>query len=143
MIGRPSSGASNGGGLMSLALDTSVVVRLLVGEPADQHDRARGRLERARAEAEPVYVTDLVVVETYYAIRHHYGVPDGEARSRLAQFLASGVVEPDPAGLGEAVAAGPPPGLADRLIHHRHGERGSTTVTFDRGQAALAGAELL
>lgn len=128
---------------MSLALDTSVVVRLLVGEPGAQYRAARERLERAHAEAETVVVTDLVTVEAYYALRHHYQVPDDEARGRLKQLLESGVVAPRPDGLGPLVARSAPPGLADRVIHHRHEDLGAVTVTFDRAQAKLEGAELL
>ncbi|MEX0891796.1 MAG: PIN domain-containing protein [Gemmatimonadota bacterium] len=128
---------------MSLGLDTSVVVRLLVGEPASQYRSARERLQRAHAEAEPVLVTDLVVVESYFALRHHYGVPEEEARTRLAQLLSSGVVDPSPPDLGRVLALAAPPGLADHLIHHRHAHLDATTVTFDRVQAGLEATELL
>jgi predicted nucleic acid-binding protein len=128
---------------MSLGLDTSVVVRLLVGEPEAQFRSARERLQRAHAEAELVLVTDLVVVESYFALRHHYCVPDEEARTRLAQLLSSGVVDSAPAGVAGALALAAPPGLVDHLIHHRHAHLDATTLTFDRSQSDLEGAELL
>lgn len=128
---------------MSLGLDTSVVVRLLVGQPEAQFRSARERLQRAHAEAEPVLVTDLVVVESYFALRHHYGVPDEEARARLAHMLSSGVVDSSPPDLGRVLALAAPPGLADHLILHRHTHLDATTLTFDRAQAGLDAAELL
>jgi predicted nucleic acid-binding protein len=128
---------------VSLTLDTSVVVRLLVGAPEPQYRAARERLQRAHAEAETVIVTDLVTVEAYFALRHHYEVPDEEARTRLRQLLESGVVVSRPRGLGPLLDQQDPPGLADRVIHHRHEDLGAETVTFDRAQAALEGAELL
>lgn len=128
---------------MSLGLDTSVVVRLLVGEPEAQYRAARERLQRAHAEAETVLVTDLVVVEAYFALRHHYDVPDAEVRAKLKQLLESGVVVARPRGMAALLDLGSPPGLADRLIHHRHAELGTSTLTFDRAQAGIEGAELV
>lgn len=128
---------------MALALDTSVVVRLLVGEPDAQFRAARERLQRAHAEAEDVLVTDLVVTESYFALRHHYEVPDPEVRARLKQLLESGVVLSRPAGMAEVVGESGAPGLADRMIHHRHRALDAGTLTFDRDQAKLEGVELL
>jgi predicted nucleic acid-binding protein len=53
---------------VSIGLDTSVVLRLLTGEPAAEARLARGRIERAHAAAEPVIVTDLVLAEAYFAL---------------------------------------------------------------------------
>lgn len=128
---------------MSLGLDTSVVVRLLVGEPEPQYRAARERLQRAHAEAETVVVTDLAVVESYFALRHHYDVPDQEVRAKLRQFLESGVVESRPRGMAELLELGTRPGLADRLIHHRHAEMSALTLTFDQAQATIPGTELV
>lgn len=128
---------------MRLGLDTSVVVRLLIGEPEAQYRAARERLQRAHAEARDILVTDLVVTEAYFALRHHYGVPDPDARDRLGQLLASGLVRSEPAGMAGPVGAGAVAGLADRLIHHRYQGLGAGTLTFDRAQAGLEGVELL
>lgn len=128
---------------MSLGLDTSVVVRLLVGEPAAQAEAARERLQRAHAEREDVVVTDLVVLEAYYALRHHYEVPEPETRRRLADMLASGVVVSLPRDMATVLRNPPPPGPADRLIHHRHADLGASTLTFDRRQAELEGVDVV
>lgn len=128
---------------MALALDTSVVVRLLVAEPEAQFRAARERLQRAHAEAEDVLVTDLVVTEAYFALRHHYEVPDPEVRARLRQLLESGVVLSSPAGLAEVVGETSGLGLADRMIHHRHRSLDAGTLTFDRDQSKLDSVELL
>lgn len=91
---------------MAIGLDTSVVLRLLIGEPRLQVEIARRRIERALAVAEKVVVTDLVIAETFHALRHHYGVPETVALSRLQEFLSSDVVHLDPAGAGEALGQG-------------------------------------
>ena len=129
---------------MPIALDTSVVVRLLIGVPVDQFAAARHRLSDAHALGESVLVSDLVVMEAYHALRHHYHVQENEARASLAAFLSSGLVESDPAGIAEILTdSRRAPGLADRLILRRSLVRGATLLTMDRRQARLEGAELL
>ena len=73
---------------MAIGLDTSVVLRLLIGEPRAQADVARRRIERALVAGEKVVVTDLVVAEVFHALRHHYDVPQTMARSRLQSSSA-------------------------------------------------------
>lgn len=124
-----------------IGLDTSVLVRLIVGEPANQCASARELLESALERSEPVLISDLVVGETYYALQHHYGIPKREACALLRQLLESGAVVANPAGMAAVVGlAGNGTGLVDRLIHLRYQDHGATTVTFDAQQGRLTGA---
>lgn len=84
-------------------------------------------------------VCDLVVIEAYHALHHHYGVPQPEARALLRRFLVSGVVHPEPANMVPALTA-TGAGLADHVIHARHRGLGAITLTFDRRQGELEGA---
>ena len=122
---------------MTLGLDTSVVVRLLVGLPAAQARAARQRIERAVDEGEIVLVSDIVIAESYFALQHHYDVPKAEARQLLLRFVDSGVVELEPPGARHALAAQAGPGLVDRFVHGRYRARGAVTVTFDARLARL------
>jgi predicted nucleic acid-binding protein len=126
-----------------LGLDTSVVVRLIVGLPESQATRAKQRLEEALDRAETVVVTDLAVGEAYYALHYHYGVPKPEARDLLLRFVSSGVVRLSPESSLEALAPSGGAGLMDRLIHARHRAEGAVTLTFERRQSRLEGAEAL
>ena len=54
---------------MAIGLDTSVVLRLLIGEPRAQAEVARRRIERALVAGEKVVVTDLVVAEAFQDTR--------------------------------------------------------------------------
>lgn len=130
---------------MAIGLDTSVVLRLLVGEPRPQTEAARRRIDRALVAGERVVVTDLVVAEVFHALRHHYRVPEAVALARLREFLGSGVVHLDPAGAEDALGPGArgQAGVVDRLIVTRHRALGATTATFDRRQARLEGGVLL
>jgi len=56
-----------------LGLDTSVVVRLLVGLPEALAQAAQRRLERAVETGERVFVSDLVIAEAYFAARPDSG----------------------------------------------------------------------
>lgn len=128
---------------MAIGIDTSVVVRLLVGEPVAQARTARRRLERAVEAGELVLVADIVLAEAYFALHHHYGVPKDEARWVLQNFATSGVVTVDPPGITSAFEPGSGAGLVDRLIVARYRARGALTLTFERKQAALEGATRL
>ncbi len=125
---------------MSLGLDTSVILRLLTGQPAAESRVARERLERAHLEGEPVTVTDLVLAEAYFALCHHYAVARDQARERLAAMASSGALTVVPPGAVDALAKATGAGLVDRLIHARHRAAGLLTVTFDRKMGALDGA---
>lgn len=126
-----------------IGLDTSVIVRLLVGLPPAQALAARRRLERAVEQGERVVVCDLVLAETYYALQHHYGVPKNEARAMLRRFGESGVVEVEPPQSVVALAASPGAGFVDRLIHLRYRGLGASALTVERKQGALEGATRL
>lgn len=126
-------------------LDTSVVVRLLVGEPHAQAEAARRRLEDA-GPGDPAAVSDLVVGEAYFALRHHYRVPHAEAVAALGGLLDDPRVLPGGVArqvLREVGRHEPRPGLMDRLIHGDYERSGAALLTFDRDAARLQGAELL
>jgi len=128
---------------MTIGLDTSVVVRLLVGLPEPQAAAARRRLESALGAGERVIVTDLVLGEAYHALHHHYAVPKSEARALLRRFVESGAVHPDPPTVTDALRAADGPGLVDQLIHARHRSLDAVTLTFERKQGRLEGASRL
>ena len=125
---------------MTLGLDTSVVVRLLMGVPEAHTRAARRRLERATEAGETVLVSDLVLTEAYHALQHHYGVPKGEARSLLRRLVESRAIQLEPPAADAALAAVGGAGLVDRLIHLRYRSVGAVTVTFERRQGRLEGA---
>lgn len=129
---------------MTLGLDTSVVVRLLVGAPADQAECARQLLE-----AQPrgsVMVSDLVVSEAYFALRHHYAVPHARVVAALlallsdARMMSTGVARSALANMPDRDSGA---GFMDRLIHASYEADDVTMRTFDRGAARLPGTQLI
>ncbi len=125
---------------MTVGLDTSVVVRLLVGEPADQAARAVRLLDDLQRRGDVAAVSDLVVAETYYAIHYHYGVRKTEALRALRSMFDDGEVKSlgvaaevlETAGLASAK-----PGFIDRLIHRGYTTTGSRMASFERAAARL------
>lgn len=120
---------------MSVGLDTSFVLRLLIGEPADQAATALVELNALTAKGIRPLVSDLVVSEAYFALQHHYGVPKAKALSTLKAFLQSD----DVACMGVAgevlntpSLATAKPGFVDRIICRGYQQRVREVLTFER-----------
>jgi predicted nucleic-acid-binding protein len=125
---------------MSLGLDTTVVLRLLTGQPAAEAEAAKKRLEQAVADQEEVVATDLVLAEAYFALQYHYGTSKDEARHRILSMLRSNVILASPREAIRAFVKAQGAGVVDRLIHERHRCSNTVTLTFDRKMGALEGA---
>lgn len=131
---------------MRTGLDTSVVLRLLTGEPHDQATRALDEFEKAVRGGDELLVSDLVVAEVYFALQHHYGVPKAEALALLAAFLGDHRVHS--LGAAAAVLAEPrlataKPGFVDRLIHAEYRHSATEVLTFEKAAGRLPGVRVL
>jgi len=132
---------------VTVGMDTSVVLRLLTGEPAAQARAALGWLRKAKDSGTTPIISDLVVSEVYFALQHHFGVSKVEALRHLALFLASGDVSAD--GVVAMVLTMPrlataKPGFVDRLIHEQYLRGGSAAmVTFERAARMMQKVILL
>lgn len=131
---------------MSVALDTSVVIRLLTGTPAAQAELAR---EAIASESEPVTVSDLVVSESYFALRHHYAVTHLAAVRSLASMLhdprvhGSGIAPVVMSALAKDGGENPRPGVMDRLIQADYRREELELLSFDRDVCRLPHTRLL
>ena len=131
---------------MNVGLDSSVVLRLLVGRPEDQTERALAFLDTLKTRGDRAVVSDLVVAEVYFALQHHYGVPKKEALSALSSMFEGGEVLPmgsaaqilDTPGLATAK-----PGFVDRLIHAAYSETPAGMVTFEKASGRLKNVQVL
>lgn len=132
---------------MIVGLDTSVLVRVLTGEPHHLALVALDYILERQEAGDRVLVSDWVVAEAYYALQHHYGASKKDALDALADFLASPGVE----GTGEvpAVLATPnlesaKPGFIDRVIHRNYLRSGAEeVVTFETAAAKLPHVRVL
>jgi predicted nucleic acid-binding protein len=133
---------------VNVGLDTSVVLRLLVGQPADQAQRAVEFLEAVARRGDRVVVSDLVVAEAYFALHYHYAVPKKEALAALRKMFAdsevgSTGVAADVLASGGAVLATAKPGFVDRLIQGAYVSSGGSMVTFEKAAGKLDSVEVL
>ena len=131
---------------MRIGLDTSVVLRLLTGEPEAQALCALEAFEDAIGRGATLLVSDLVVSEVYFALQFHYGVAKAEAVAVLARFFRESGVRP--LGSAAAVLAGrdlptAKPGFVDRLIHAEYRRAAGEVLTFERAAGRLAGVRVL
>jgi predicted nucleic-acid-binding protein len=131
---------------LSVGIDTSVLVRLLVGEPAAQAAKAKARLLAAHLAGEAVVASDLVIAQTWHALQDHYKLQEAAVREALLAMLASGLVQLEPgSGAGAALRekGAKKVGFVDRLIRARGEAAGRVTLTLDRAQGRLGRAEYI
>ncbi len=131
---------------MKAGLDTSVVLRLLLGQPADQGARALAFLDALSRGGHHAVVSDLVAAEAYFALRHHYGLSKQDALMGLRRLFADGEIRP--LGAVEKVLAvdgiaTAKPGFVDRLIHGAYAGTTDQMVTFEKAAGKLKSVRVL
>jgi predicted nucleic-acid-binding protein len=128
------------------ALDTSVVMRLLTGQPQELSLLARSYMAEVEQAGAKVVVSNPVVLEAYFACQHHYGMSKNVVLAGLQRLLSmpTFVVHPQLLPLlatpGLATAK---PGFLDRLIHAEAESARMPLVTFEIAAARLTNTRLL
>lgn len=72
-----------------LAVDTNVVVRVLVGDDPAQQKAALGRLGKIRADGDGVLVSVVVLAETAWVLGSAYGYSRAQIAAALRGVLAT------------------------------------------------------
>jgi predicted nucleic acid-binding protein len=124
-------------------IDTSILVRLLTGDPPEGFDLCCRRLE-ALAKETDILASNQVIGEAYVAVQHHYGVTKKEAKEGLLDVLRSGLVGPlmgEP--VLEVLREEGGCGLLDRLIALDYAVAELETLTLDARMARLPKVSLL
>ncbi len=133
---------------MTIAIDTNVLVRLLVRDDEAQYAAAQRLVDQAAAAEEPVLIVFGVLLETEWVLRSRYKLDKASIAGAFAALLESVDVEFEhPPTVEEALyvwAQHPGTDFADCLLIARAAHVGrSRFLTFDTGAARLPGAELL
>jgi predicted nucleic-acid-binding protein len=119
-----------------IALDTNVVVRLLVDDDPEQCRRARRLVELAEKHEESLWLADIVLCETVWVLESCYSQPPEAiapalkrlTRARQVLVQSSDQVAAGLAGYAEGVAD-----FADLLIlEHAKAAGCARLATFDR-----------
>ncbi len=126
-------------------IDTSILVRLLTGEPREGFLDCVARLiALVEHEGSEIFASNQVIGEAYVAVQHHYGVSKTDARAGLLEVLRSGLLSPlNGRAVVEALGAPGGPGLFDRLIADDYTRAGLEVLTLDRRMATLADVRCL
>lgn len=120
-------------------IDTSVLVRLAVGEPEQDFQHCVEALRTlVEDQGREIFASNQVVGEAYVTIQHHYGISDADARDALISVLTSGLVSPlNGQSVILSLQSREEPGLFDRLISDDYSRAGMETLTLDRRMASL------
>lgn len=128
-----------------IGLDTSFVLRLLIGEPAKQTKFAVVQMDSIRAEGKQCAVSDIVVAEAFFALQYHYEVPKQRALDVIKEFLESPEVYP----LGESLTimqqaslGKSKPGFVDGMIHAEYLRKTSAMLSFEKAAGKLPGVSV-
>ncbi|MDD4869338.1 MAG: PIN domain-containing protein [Kiritimatiellae bacterium] len=132
---------------MIYGLDTSIVLRLLTGEPKELALQAVRRITALVDNEDSCVISDLVAAETYYALQFHYKMPKGDALSALM------LLGKDDHGIRFSGATGKVlqtprlsqanPGFVDRLIYAGYQQEGHAMLTCEHAAKKLAGVEVV
>lgn len=129
-----------------MSLDTSVVLSLLVGVPAEQARAAKDFVTQRMAGNDSLNISDLVLAESYFALQTFYKIPKSEALEMIS-LLSAGrgfTITPNAADvLAIPNLSSAKPGFVDRLIHGASRDQGHTFVTFEKAAKKLAGTHVL
>ena len=131
---------------MRVGLDTSVVLRLLVGQPKDQTERAVEFLDELSQRGDEPVMSDIVAAEVYFALQHHYGISKRNSLAGMRSLFKSGEIKPLGA-VTEVLAingiASAKPGFVDRLIHAAYLQDAEALATFEKASKKLKSARVL
>ena len=132
---------------MRYGVDTSIILRVLTGQPTSLAAIVRTRLESLWLSGAILDVCDLVVSETYFALQHSYGLTKESALNALLKLsvhpglrISNQVV----AALRTENLARAKPGFLDRVIHGTYvADDDSVMLTCEKGSKKLANVEVI
>jgi predicted nucleic-acid-binding protein len=119
----------------SIGLDTTVIVRLLTGEPRRQFKKAKKFVKDQIESGKDLFVSDLVIAESYFALCHHYNIAKDEVIIHLTNLVFSGVIYPAPDSVCLDVLDNAPrykAGFVDQLIYRQYCRSLDRTASFDK-----------
>lgn len=121
-------------------VDTSVLVRLLIGCPKNLADSAKEFLAKMELAGSPVFVSSLVVAEAYFACQYHYGIAKRDVLAGLHELLIQPTFQVHEDLLELLAQPGMDkanPGFVDQLIHAEYSRSELPLVTFEKAATKL------
>jgi predicted nucleic-acid-binding protein len=125
-----------------IALDTNVVVRLLVDDDPEQCRRARRLVEEAEKHQEPLWLCDIVMCETIWVLESYYDLGRDSIAPALKRLVRARQVVLQSSDQVAAALTAYSDGSADfadyLILEHAKAAGCDRLVTFDRGLHGLA-----
>ena len=129
---------------MRYGIDTSILVRLVAGQPVDAFEYCVSRLNELVEDGAEIFASNQVIGEAYIAVQHHYGVSRQDTCDGLLNALRSGLVSPlNGQSVIAALGSSGQPGLFDRLIADDYSRVGLSVLTLDRRMTRLPNSQHL
>jgi predicted nucleic-acid-binding protein len=126
-----------------LGIDTNVLIRFLVRDDEARFDRARKLIKRETGRGEPVFISQLVLLETEWVLRSRYGATKPAISTAISALLESREVQfEDESSVEQAlfVWKDSTADFADCLINAHHRALGCrATATFDARALKVSG----
>ena len=131
---------------MTFGLDTSVVLRLLTGEPPELAARSLTRYQQGMANGDDFAVSDVVAAETYYALQHHYGKTKEESLAALMAFSGGEGISFSPdfmAAIKTPNIHKASPWFVDRMLVSSYASKGQVTLSCEKSFRRLPDTEVI
>ena len=126
-----------------LGIDTNVLVRFLLRDDEAQFQRARQLIKRETSRGQPIFISQLVLLETEWVLRSRYGTTKAEIAAAMSALLESREVQfENESSVEEAVCVWQDSSadFAGCLINAHHRACGcQATATFDTQALRLVG----
>lgn len=126
-----------------LGIDTNVLVRFLVQDDAEQFEKASKLIKREVTAGRPVFINQLVLLETEWVLRSRYAAPKNKIIAAISGLLEAADVQlEDEAVIEEALYMwkDATADFADCLIGAKNRRMGCrATATFDVRATKLPG----
>lgn len=120
--------------------DTNVILRYLLADEPQQHEKAAKFFEKVRTGAEKAVILESVLVECVYVLTKFYKVPKDESAGKLRDLLHyKGIANGDRAELVEALslfAQKPSLGIVDCILSAKARKSKAVLFTFDEALIA-------
>ena len=131
---------------MKYGLDTSVILRIITGEPAELAHKVDTRIAEIIANGDEVEISELPVSEAYYSLQHFYGMTKEKAIIGLRALADEDGFSFSPEA--EAALATPDawrasPGLVDRMIANGYASHGHKTLSCEKDFRKLDFTEVI
>ena len=131
---------------MTYGLDTTVIMRLLLGEPPELAQKVSEHFAEHRDAGDTFFVSDLAISEAYFALQRHYSMTKENAILALRSLAEEEGISLTPEA--EAALATPDvwkasPGFVDRMIANGYAARSQVTLSCEKDFRRLDLAEVI